>query len=63
MIMAVLFGKGRIIITEHNHNVFSESELGEAVDSRKFRLSTPHGALEKEQSLKEIEEDIKKLKP
>lgn len=54
--MAQLFGKGRSTITEHIGNVFKEGELDEKVVSRKFRHTTPHGAIagrvqEKEVSL------------
>lgn len=60
--IATLFGKGRSTITEHIGNVFKEGELDEEVVCRKFRHTTPHGAIEKEASLKELEEDINKLK-
>lgn len=54
--MAQLFGKGRSTITEHIGNVFKEGELDEKVVRRKFRHTTPHGAIagrvqEKEVSL------------
>lgn len=44
--MALLFGKSRSTITEHISNIFKEEELIEEVVSRKFRLTTPHGAIE-----------------
>lgn len=43
--MAQLFGKGRSTITEHIGNVFKEGELDEKVVRRKFRHTTPHGAI------------------
>ena len=58
--MATLFGKGRTTITEHIGNVFKEGELDEGVVCRNFRHTTQHGA--KEQSLKELEADINRLK-
>jgi len=44
--IAVLFNKGRSTITEHIQNVFQEAELDEKVVCRKFRHTTPHGAME-----------------
>ena len=44
--MSLLFGKGRSTITEHIRNVFAEGELQEEVVCRKFRHTTPHGAME-----------------
>lgn len=44
--MAQLFGKGRSTITEHIGNIFKEGELDEKVVRRKFRHTTPHGAIE-----------------
>jgi len=43
--MAELFGKGRTTITEHLRNIFNEGELDKEVVSRKFRHTTPHGAI------------------
>ncbi len=43
--MAELFGKGRSTITEHLGNIFKEGELDKEVVSRKFRHTTPHGAI------------------
>lgn len=44
--MAQLFGKAKSTINEHIKNVFSEGELMEDVAVRKFRITTPHGAME-----------------
>jgi len=44
--MAVLFGKSKKTISEHIRNVFAEGELDEDVVVRKFRTTTPHGAIE-----------------
>lgn len=43
--MATLFGKAKSTINEHIKNVFSEGELDEKVVVRKFRITTPHGAM------------------
>lgn len=52
--IALLFGKGRTTITEHIQNVFSEGELDEEVVCREFRLTTPHGAIERKTQEKEV---------
>lgn len=52
--MAQLFGKGRSTITEHIGNVFKEGELDEKVVSRKFRHTTPHGAIAGKTQEKEV---------
>lgn|SRR5690606_3652635 len=52
--MATLFGKGRSTITEHIGNVFKEGELDEKVVSRKFRHTTPHGAIAGKTQEKEV---------
>ncbi len=52
--MAQLFGKGRSTITEHIGNIFKEGELEEKVVSRKFRHTTPHGAIAGKTQEKEI---------
>lgn len=44
--MAVLFDKSRSTITEHISNIFEEGELQEEVVCRKFRRTTPHGAMD-----------------
>lgn len=75
--MAELFGKGRSTVAEHIANVYEEAELVPNRTCRKFRQVHQEGireverefvkyriaqaAVEKEQSLKEIEEDMKKL--
>ncbi len=43
--MAQLFGKDKRTISEHVNNVFKEGELDEKVVVRKFRTTTPHGAI------------------
>ena len=43
--MADLFGKDKRTISEHIGNIFKEGELDEGVVVRKFRISTPHGAI------------------
>ncbi|MCW7491960.1 virulence RhuM family protein [Leptospira sp. 2 VSF19] len=40
-----LFQKSKSTISEHIKNVFSEGELDEKVVVRKFRTTTPHGAI------------------
>ena len=52
--MTQLFGKGRSTITEHIGNVFKEGELDEKVVSRKFRHTTPHGAIAGKTQEKEV---------
>ena len=44
--MATLFGKSKSTINEHIKNVFAEGELVEKEAVRKFRITTPHGAIE-----------------
>ena len=44
--MAQLFGKAKSTVNEHIKNVFAEGELLEDVAVRKFRITTPHGAIE-----------------
>ncbi len=73
--MAALFNKGRTTITEHIGNIFKESELEENSVCRNFRHTAQDGKsyntkyqdnqkkLENELNLKEIEEDIKRLRP
>lgn len=43
--MSALFGKDKRTISEHIGNVFKEGELDEKVVVRKFRTTTPHGAI------------------
>ena len=47
--MSILFGKGRTTITEHIRNIFLEGELQESKVCRKFRHTTQHGAITKEE--------------
>jgi hypothetical protein len=44
--MAELFGKSKKTISEHIQNIFKESELNQEVVVRKFRIPSPHGAIE-----------------
>ncbi|MBM9591243.1 hypothetical protein JWG41_12340 [Leptospira sp. 201903075] len=47
-----LFQKSKSTISEHIKNVFEEGELDEKVVVRKFRTTTPHGAIpEKTQTM------------
>jgi hypothetical protein len=43
--MGELFGKDKRTISEHISNIFKEGELDESVAVRKFRITTPHGAI------------------
>jgi hypothetical protein len=43
--MGQLFGKDKRTISEHIGNIFKEGELDEKVVVRKFRTTTPHGAI------------------
>jgi len=43
--MGQLFGKDKRTISEHIGNIFKEGELDENVVVRKFRTTTPHGAI------------------
>jgi hypothetical protein len=43
--MADLFRKDKRTISEHIGNIFKEGELDEGVVVRKFRITTPHGAI------------------
>ena len=40
-----LFQKSKSTISEHIKNIFEEGELNEKVVVRKFRTTTPHGAI------------------
>lgn len=44
--MAVLFDKDKRTISEHITNIFKEGELTREVVIRKFRTTTPHGAIQ-----------------
>ncbi len=52
--MAILFGKNVRTISEHITNIFKESELIESVVVRKFRITTPHGAIAEKTQEKEV---------
>ena len=52
--IAQLFNKGRTTISGHISNIFKEGELDEKVVSRKFRHTTPHGAIEGKTQSKEV---------
>ncbi|HDS11448.1 MAG TPA: cell filamentation protein Fic, partial [Candidatus Wirthbacteria bacterium] len=45
-LIAELFEKGRSTITEHLNQIFADGELDVNVVCRKFRHTTPHGAIE-----------------
>ncbi|WP_192351120.1 hypothetical protein [Algoriphagus sp. Y33] len=75
--MATLFRKGKSTINEHILNIYKEGELEQNSSMRKIGISDfstneksgleyekyrdTQKSIEKEQSLKEIEEDIKRL--
>ena len=44
--MAALFDKAKSTVSEHIKHIFEEGELDEKVVVRKFRITTPHGAIE-----------------
>lgn len=44
--MAQLYGKAVSTINEHLKNIFAEEELDSKVVIRKFRITTPHGAIQ-----------------
>jgi hypothetical protein len=59
--LATLFGKAKSTINEHIKNIYEENVLEEsATEFEKYRITQK--ALEREESLKEIEADINKLK-
>ena len=43
--LSILFNKAKSTISEHISNIFKEGELDESVVVRKFRITTPHGAI------------------
>ena len=43
--LGLLFGKAKSTISEHISKIFAEGELNESVVVRKFRTTTPHGAI------------------
>ena len=51
--MASLLGVDRTVITRHLSNIFKEGELDKEVVCAKIAQTTPHGAMEAIQSLKE----------
>ncbi len=53
--IAQLFNKGRSTITEHINNIFKENELDKAMVCRKFRHTTPHGAIEGKSQTQEVQ--------
>lgn len=44
--MGLLYGKAKSTISEHLSNIFEEGELNKEVVVRKFRTTSPHGAIE-----------------
>ena len=52
--MSELFSKSKSTINEHIKNVFEEGELDEKVVVRKFRITTPHGAIEGKTQSREV---------
>ena len=44
--LCLLFNKAKSTISEYISNIFKEGELDESVVVRKFRITTPHGAIE-----------------
>ncbi len=44
--MATLFGKDKRTVSEHIGNIFKEGELDASLVVRKFRTTTPHGAIQ-----------------
>ena len=59
-----LFGKSKSTISEHLKNIFSEGELEEIQVVRKFRTTTPHGAIKgkTQEFVSDFDKQIKKLK-
>ena len=53
--IAQLFNKGRSTITEHINNIFKENELDKEMVCRKFRHTTPHGAIEGKSQTQEVQ--------
>lgn len=56
--IALLFGKGRTTITEHIGNVFSEGELEQNRNCRKFRLVQKEGIREVEREVKHYNVEV-----
>lgn len=60
--MAQLFGKSKKTVSEHIQNIFKEGELGEsALEYEKYQEQ--QRLLQHEESLTELEQDLKTLKP
>jgi hypothetical protein len=47
------YGKYKATISEHIKHIFEEGELDENVVVRKFRTTTPHGAIENKEQVHE----------
>ena len=52
--LSILFNKAKSTISEHISNIFKEGELDESVVVRKFRITTPHGAIEGKTQIHEV---------
>ncbi len=52
--IGTLFNKSKATISEHISNIFKEGELDEKVVVRKFRTTTPHGAVEGKTQSREV---------
>lgn len=52
--LSLLFNKAKSTISEHISNIFKEGELDESVVVRKFRITTPHGAIEGKTQIHEV---------
>ena len=52
--LSILFNKAKSTISEHISNIFKEGELDESVVVRKFRTTTPHGAIEGKTQIHEV---------
>ena len=57
--LCLLFNKAKSTISEHISNIFKEGELDESVVVRKFRITTPHGAIEGKTQSHDILESIR----
>jgi len=52
--LCLLFNKAKSTISEHISNIFKEGELEESVVVRKFRITTPHGAISGKSQVHEV---------
>ena len=52
--LCFLFHKAKSTISEHISNIFKEGELEESVVVRKFRITTPHGAISGKSQVHEV---------